>query len=336
VGGIAIKHGGAVRHDEIDPQLPYIQIHRSVGTKAAQLAPILGLTYQHVRGSLDVFWESLADRRLLSGKTVILLPATELVARLRLAFGQVIDFEPLVHSGLLEAHPGGLYRVRGMSRYLEAEAKRAGKKSRGTHPNHQSSTPPQVDQNTTHTPPQVVPHPTSGGPAPHLSETEVRGERREARGERREEKGERREAIAEAPAASQAELPGIQAPPEVPKVATPRALNPAEKYFQRFTENREGKLFDLGIPFVPLPEPNWRHIGATVQHWQQVFDDPDDPTASDRRTRWLIDEFFEDPYWAGATDRKTGKPEPYPWSALSSKKIYEPLVKHVLEVLEAA
>lgn len=157
--------------ETIDPQVPYIQVHRSVGAKAAQLAPVLGVTYQHVRGALDVFWEGLADRRILAGKSELLLTAEELDTRLRLAFGMEVKLGDLVALGLLEFREG-LYRVRGMSRYLVMEALRASKKG----------VAPKSDPGATPVPPRSNP-----GAAP---------ERREARGETGEAKGKREKQLA--------------------------------------------------------------------------------------------------------------------------------------------
>lgn len=122
--------------DEIDPQIPYIQVHRSVARMAAQLAEPLGLTYQHVRGSLDVFWESLADRRVLAKalalpEPMVLLDAAEATNRLWLAFGRQVELALVVAAGVLEPVEAK-YRVRGMSRYVEMEAERLAALARST------------------------------------------------------------------------------------------------------------------------------------------------------------------------------------------------------------
>lgn len=169
----------------LDPQMPYIQVHRSVGPRAAQLAVAIGVTYQHARGSLDVFWESLADRRILAkavigpgGQPELVLPTAELTTRLRLAFGQPVDFELLVHAGILEPRETG-WRVRGMSRYLIAEATRLAKKGAGA-PGSTPTAPAPAPQGS-----PVAPgcHPGPTPPPPGSDPTEVRGERREVRDE---------------------------------------------------------------------------------------------------------------------------------------------------------
>lgn len=108
---------------EINPQMPFIQVDQNVGARAAQLAARIGVSYQHARGALDIFWESLADRRILAGKTKVILTPGDCLERLRLAFGCPVDIQTMVSAGFLEVDPEG-FRVRGMSRYLKAEAKR--------------------------------------------------------------------------------------------------------------------------------------------------------------------------------------------------------------------
>lgn len=193
---------------EIDTQIPYIQVHRNVARLAASLAPTLGVSYQHVRGGLDVFWESLADRRILAKALdlpdpMVVIDATETINRLWLAFGLKVDPSIMVAAGVLEALPAGKYRVRGMSRYIEMEAERrmeidrarAGGRSRavgarlasgrfmagalaGEPPSHA----PAVDQ-----------------PSSSLTPAgdQVRGERREVRGETGEVRGDQSAPAAE-------------------------------------------------------------------------------------------------------------------------------------------
>lgn len=165
---------------EIDPQVPFIQVHRSVGPKAASLAQVLKVTYQHARGSLDVFWEGLADRRILAGKSELMLTAKELETRLLLAFGQPVDLDHLVHLGLLEPRDGR-YRVRGMSRYLVMEASRVAKKGKR----------PRYDLDDTTASPRSDPGVT--GVASGRDPVEVRGKREEEIGE--SEEGEREKQV---------------------------------------------------------------------------------------------------------------------------------------------
>lgn len=149
---------------EIDPQLPFIQVHRSAGAMAAQLAPLLNVTYQHARGGLDVFWEGLADRRVLARglalpKPMVVLDDAECRQRLQLAFGMELPPKLAETVGILEALEDQKWRVRGMSRYLEAERTRLAKK-RGTTPEAAGSDPgatPYVHRGGTPVPPTSYP-----------------------------------------------------------------------------------------------------------------------------------------------------------------------------------
>jgi hypothetical protein len=166
---------------EIDPQLPYIQVHRSVGAMAAQLAPLLGVTYQHVRGSFDIFWEELADRRILAKglalrAPMVVLDDEECRQRLQLAFGVEVPPKLAATVGALEALPDQKWRVRGMSRYLIAEGVRLEKK-RGATPDYAGR-----DPGATPVPPRSDP---GSDPA------KARGERREVRGESEEVRRDR-------------------------------------------------------------------------------------------------------------------------------------------------
>jgi hypothetical protein len=180
---------------EIDPHIPFIQVDRSVAPLAAKLAPVLKVTYQHARGGLDVFWENLADRRLLSDgaggvKAEIALPAKELETRLLLAFGVPVDLDLAVVVGIIDRRSDGLFRVRGMSRYLNMEAGRLSKKGgkrqgsnpepeRGDTPVSPGSDPSDMQDDTPIVP---VSHPGEErgkrveGRDPSSSEEEKRGE----------------------------------------------------------------------------------------------------------------------------------------------------------------
>lgn len=146
---------------EIDPQLPFIQVHRSAGAKAAQVAPALGVTYQHARGAMEVVWESLCDRRLFIDRATgqvkekIVLPEREIRLRLKMAFGKDVDLDPFILAGFLEEDSPGHYRIRGMSMYLNAERGRLSKK----HPPGTSETP-DPDSGHTRVPPRSDPGPT--------------------------------------------------------------------------------------------------------------------------------------------------------------------------------
>ena len=149
------------REREIDPQLPYIQVSRGSAAQAAQLAPALGLSYQHTRGALLILWESLADRRLLAEalakKKAIILEPAELKTRLSMAFGKEIDPGLLVIAGFLEPLEGGAHRVRGMSRALGTEGARLGQKGPKATPPKRTKTPtqaPLLDVEPTPSPPK--------------------------------------------------------------------------------------------------------------------------------------------------------------------------------------
>lgn len=200
---------------EIDPHLPYIQVHRSVAHMAAQLAPLLEVSYQHARGGLDVLWETLADRRILAKalalpKPMVLLGDPECRRRLRLAFGRPVEPDTLETVGALERQPDGQWRVRGMSRYIDAELARhaaQAERSKGGKSRAQSAQRDAHGRLVTAPPPA----PAAGAPAgeqlavswsaagrqlvtPPAGDllkpsSEVRGERREARGETEKARG---------------------------------------------------------------------------------------------------------------------------------------------------
>jgi hypothetical protein len=177
--------------EDIDPQLPYIQIHRSVGAKAAQIAPALGVSYQHARGAMEVFWEMLADRRILDialqrETPAIVLTDSDCRSRLKFAFGVDLDPELFVMVGFLDPSEGG-YRVRGMSRYLVAEAGRLTKKSKRT-----DATP-------------VAPRSRRG-----TRQVEPESDPGKARDERQEEKGKNQEKPPHNPLGEQGSATGQQ------------------------------------------------------------------------------------------------------------------------------
>lgn len=187
--------------DEIDPQIPYIQVHRSVARMAAQLAEPLGLTYQHVRGSLDVFWESLADRRILAKalalkEPMVLLDVADATNRLWLAFGRQVEPGLVIAAGVLEPVAGGKYRVRGMSRYIEMEAERLAAHARAVAGGKKRALDARLVSGrfTAGAPAgeQLVSQPASDQPAASQPPAthQVRGERREVRGETGKARGD--------------------------------------------------------------------------------------------------------------------------------------------------
>ena len=114
---------------EIDPQLPFIQIHRGLEARAARLAQMEGMPHSQAVGGMVVLWMDLSDRRILRkaiarpGGSAVVLSKGELEGKLRLAFGRAVAIESLVLCGLIEPMENG-YRIRGMSRQMQVEASR--------------------------------------------------------------------------------------------------------------------------------------------------------------------------------------------------------------------
>jgi hypothetical protein len=163
---------------EIDPLFPFIQVDRGVGPKAAQLAGHLSVSYQHARGSLEIFWETLADRRRLANREELVLPLAEVEVLLHLAFGRPVLPEIMVALGFLEPRETAGFRIRGMSRYINSEKARILKKGVGKG---REKTEPEPGQHPGATP--VPPHPD---PTPTPGNTPV-PPRRGKRGEERVE-----------------------------------------------------------------------------------------------------------------------------------------------------
>lgn len=161
--------------DEIDPQIPFIQVHRSVGPKAARLATATSMDYLRVRGALTVFWEGLADRRRLQraifARKPLTLPDAELKAELLVCFGQAIEPSVLETCGFVERFGPDEWRIRGMSYAMEMEHLRLRKKRA---PNLPALWVKEDNRGST-------------GVLPGFDPAEVRGERREVRVEAKEE-----------------------------------------------------------------------------------------------------------------------------------------------------
>jgi len=178
-----------VSADEIDQQFPYIQIHRSVAAKAAMLAARTGVEYFKLRGVLDCWWESMADRRILAKaiETDGVLVSSEQVeqAITRPCDGKVTPAD-MVAAGFLEPRET-MFRARGMSRYIDAEHTRLTKKA---HRNNPTRTP-------------VAPRSDPGGtpvtPRSHPGRTPVTPDIVETKDERGETKDERRKTVDERP-----------------------------------------------------------------------------------------------------------------------------------------
>lgn len=109
------------RETSSDP-LPFIQLDRSAKGKAIMLAGALGVSVQHMVGSLVTFWEINSDPRELEqliedGQDALVLPGDEVKARFHMASGHEVSPDLLARAGFLESVEGG-FRVRGMSRYF--------------------------------------------------------------------------------------------------------------------------------------------------------------------------------------------------------------------------
>ena len=226
--------------DEIDPQFPFIQVHRSLPAKTAQVAAVLGLPVAQVLGGMVLVYQTLADRRILAKhKTELVLPATEVAMRLAMGIGIsaaacTANLQVFVLAGLLEPRPNDHFRIRGMSLYFEAEGKRL--KIKATKASRSASGPPQVD----------------------IRPTEVRGERREVRGETGEVKDPEVKDLSET-----CELPGMPQPP--PKA---RKRSVGQQIYDRFQGLRSAYLLKHGgqcRPDEEEPHP------AAINTWAQKF-----------------------------------------------------------------
>lgn len=275
---------------EIDPQLPYIQIHRSVGPKAAQLAPVLALSYQHVRGAMDILWESLADRRVLAGKVAVILTDTEARARLRMAFGQEVDPGLLALAGFFESAVDG-WRVRGMSRYTNAEARRLKRACGDPEPTQGgSSGVPSAPSGGTAGVPREVHGGTTGVPEEHPDPAKARGERRDVRDERQEARADSGE-----PAAPPAG-PLVFEPPDTP----PEAWSGHD--FERWFQCRRQAA---GLP-AERQRPNGRALSAW---WSAALGTPGIDV---QVLKGAVYTFGKDKHWEHATP-------PFPFRAFMSQ-----------------
>lgn len=225
--------------DEIDPQLPYIQVYRNVAQLAAALAPLVSVTNQHALGALVTFWQGLADRRLLAGKTELVLGADDVRTRLLIAFGKEVEPRFLVALGFLERRGDG-FRIRGASRMLNVEAGRLKKKTgvgSGSNPG-LVLVAPESDPRS-----DPGPTPVASGSDP----TEVRGKRQEEKDESLENRGK-------AP------------PPLVRKIEKP--THDESRWSSRdFWAWAQAKRGEEG--HTPEPEPKSLKLGA---FWSSAFE----------------------------------------------------------------
>ncbi len=115
-----------------DP-LPWTQIDRAVKPKAAMLADALGVSRQHALGSLVEFWDLCGDPRDLEAivsatpadeEPQVVLEASVVELRFKLASGRETTAATLEGVKLLEPLEDGRFRVRGMSRYFAPIEKR--------------------------------------------------------------------------------------------------------------------------------------------------------------------------------------------------------------------
>lgn len=121
----------------------------------------------------------------------------------------------------------------------------------------------------------------------------------------------------------------------LPPPAPPRVPSPVERLHQVFVELRHYAIEDLGIrPVPPDDAPNWARSAATVGAWIK-FHPEDSQRDGENFAQLLIGEYVKDPYWAGAKHRDTGAPQPYPWNALMSEKVWRPLAERLSRELSA-
>lgn len=85
------------------------------------------------------------------------------------------------------------------------------------------------------------------------------------------------------------------------------------------------RLEELGMPVTPDDEPSWPRSVATVHAWGDAVKETSEVVV-EQLAKTLIDAYLADPFWADAkrrVDRKnTNEPQPYPWNALLSEKVW--------------
>jgi len=129
--------------------------------------------------------------------------------------------------------------------------------------------------------------------------------------------------------ARQAELPAEIVPPK-----PPRAPGLVEQVHEYFLEARGYRLEDLSLDVAAHPDesPEWPRSAATVSAWASCAK-ADDARTQLSYAKSVVDEFLKDPFWAGAKRRVDGKdtdePQPYPWRALLSEKVWRRHVEAV-------
>lgn len=111
---------------------------------------------------------------------------------------------------------------------------------------------------------------------------------------------------------------------------------PAARVYQAFVESRAAALRRLSIDPATVPDdpPNWIRVGATVKAWMDLHPD-DEPELQEGFCEVIVGEYCKSAHWAGASHRETGAPQPYPWNALSSEKVWRPIVERLERELVA-
>lgn len=301
--------------------LPYTQVHRAVKPKAALLAAKLGVTPQHALGSLVEFWDLCAgDQRDLERilettppgqEPAIVLSPAEVAGRFELASGVQVEPVTLERLGLLEQRPDG-FRVRGMSRYfapitrkvvLRARASKGGLASAASRAGAQAG---------------AQAHAQAGASTYGKSAEAVSSEHEAVRNKKR----------AEASRASPGKPKKPKAQAELPDVIPPKPPPLVERVHAYFLEVRVDRCAELGLGEPPPPDepPNWARSAATIATWVSLRSNPE---AGEVLAKLIISAFCDDPYWAGATNRDTKEPQPYPWNALLSEKVWKRLVEQI-------
>ena len=278
--------------DEIDPQFPFVQFHRSAQLAASQIATLLKLPVPHVVGGLVCFWFGLADRRILAKHPDgVVLSSEEIQGRMELAFGvSALPLRPFVLAGLLEERDGGNYRVRGMSRYLDAEAKRS--KLKGT----------------------ATSKGGSGGVELRINPTEERGERKEVRGKKKEGK--------DLPVEQQ--LPGIPQPePRERKRSLGERLHEHLQIERRLAFSAHGAPFEPDKPATVVLINTW--AAQWVPAMLQARFGPDDMGLSEDEVFGVGAEALG--WWVENSNWGAQCSPPWPFNAYASRKVWEPALQ---------
>lgn len=120
----------------------------------------------------------------------------------------------------------------------------------------------------------------------------------------------------------------------------PREPSFAERLHAQWLHDRElrctssAELGGLDMEVCPPDDPpNWPRTMATVAQWLAIVPEPASGADREQFVRLLVTEWLEDPYWAGATKRVDGKdtgvPQPYPWNALLTERVWRPLAERL-------